>query len=371
METPDANKVKKMISNLKRKEKQGSEKYGEVEKRIKNSRTHLERNSERSYYFELKSTTPDENYTLENSKQLINYYTQKLYTATKKTEVAYFLHQRGCVYFDTYEYDLAETDFKESLKYNPQNSWLFYDYCDLCCIFGRKQESLECGLKSIEINPQFPTVYISLATCYNSLDQPQNALECCFEAIKLDSYYIGSYYEMAYTYQYKLFDVDSAFEYYTFAIEVSKLLDEIDEKMALSITYRSRASVYCEQREFNLSLKDLEMAIFYDKEIPSSYFDRGYTRFEMEEYEESVRDFTLAIEKTSIREISEWEYYWRGMALCQIEKYEEALQDFLISADFDKKNDLFYFRIGELFLNQGNYEESDESANVEKCPIYL
>ena len=269
MKLPDKNEIELRIKNLpnlklmqqaNNQETYSNPVYGEAQKRMKESRSH----SEGSYFFELKSTSPSPNYTIKNYSELINFYTEKLYKAENEIDIGFYLHQRGCVYFDTFQYELSENDFKESLKYNPKNSMLYYDLCDLCCIFKNYKEGLIYGNKSIEINPNFPTVYISLAACYNALNLFDFALMCCNESIKLDPYYIGGYYEIAFTYKHKLFDTETAFSYFTFAIDVSKLLPIIDDKMALSISYRGRGSIYFERDQNELGLNDLELAISYD-----------------------------------------------------------------------------------------------------------
>eukprot|EP01080_Neovahlkampfia_damariscottae_P003547 gene3547-6282_t len=354
MKLPDLKAIEDVVSQLQPLKTHLKPNYGETQFRIKESRSHANGN----YFFELKSTSPDQKYTMENPSKLIDFYTSKLYSATEKSEVGYYLHQRGCVYFDTYEYELCENDFKESLKYNPNNSLLYFDYCDLCCIFKKFEEGLIYGMKSIEINPNFPTVYISLAACYNAMESYENSLKYCNEAIKLDPYYIGGYYEIAFTYRHKLKDVESSFSYFTFAIDVSKLLAVIDDKMALSISYRSRGSIYFERDETELGLKDLEMAILFDPESAGNWFQRGYWYFHLEKYSESIDDFSRAIEKMSSREISPWKFYWRGYSYFQLNKLNEAIDDFLICVDLDNSVDWFYYRIGIAYHIQGNLQEA-------------
>jgi tetratricopeptide (TPR) repeat protein len=103
-----------------------------------------------------------QDYTSRNSIQLskkheiIKFYTEKLYTSKEKLEVANYLHLRGCVYFDSFEYDFCEHDFVESLKYNEENALLYFDFSDLCVIQKRFKEGIYFGEKSISLNPNFP-----------------------------------------------------------------------------------------------------------------------------------------------------------------------------------------------------------------------
>jgi hypothetical protein len=91
-----------------------------------------------------------------NPTEIIKFYTQRLYCATNDLEIAHFLHQRGCVNFDNFEYELCENDFKESLKYNMNNALLYFDLCDLCCVQSKHLEGIEFAKKSIFLQPDFP-----------------------------------------------------------------------------------------------------------------------------------------------------------------------------------------------------------------------
>jgi hypothetical protein len=105
---------------------------------------------------ESKTTLPGIEFDQNNPKEIINFYTQKLYTATNELEISFFLHQRGCVNFDIQEYELCENDFRESLKYNINNPLLYFDYCDLCCVLQRYEEGIQFAQKSIFLQSDFP-----------------------------------------------------------------------------------------------------------------------------------------------------------------------------------------------------------------------
>jgi tetratricopeptide (TPR) repeat protein len=93
---------------------------------------------------------------MEETQKIIHFYTEKLFASTTKQEVAFYFHQRGCVYFDRFQYDLCENDFMESLKHDDTSASLYYDLCDLYCIFERHKEAIEFGEKSIKLDPSNP-----------------------------------------------------------------------------------------------------------------------------------------------------------------------------------------------------------------------
>jgi hypothetical protein len=135
-------------NNSKKKKK----KIYETSNRIKGSLSH----TNGTLLVDYKTTLPGDQFTFQKKHEIIKFYTEKLYSSTDKFEVANFLHLRGCVYLDSYEYDLCEHDFNDSLKYNPENALLYFDICDLCCIRLRHKEGLLFGEKSILLNPYFP-----------------------------------------------------------------------------------------------------------------------------------------------------------------------------------------------------------------------
>jgi tetratricopeptide (TPR) repeat protein len=112
--------------------------------------------SNRSVILDYKTTLPGIQFNIKKKHEIIKFYTQKLYTSTEKSDIAKFLHLRGCVYLDYFEYDLCENDYLESLTFNKENALLYYDLCDLCIIQKRYKEGIEFGEKSISLNSNFP-----------------------------------------------------------------------------------------------------------------------------------------------------------------------------------------------------------------------
>jgi tetratricopeptide (TPR) repeat protein len=123
----------------------------EIEKRFKISLSHPLK-----YVLEAKTTLPNSNFSFKDHQKIIKFYTDKLLASKTNEEVSFFLHQRGCVYFDSFQYELCENDLMESLKYNEKSASLQFDLCDLNCILKRFNESIKFGLKSIELDPTNP-----------------------------------------------------------------------------------------------------------------------------------------------------------------------------------------------------------------------
>jgi tetratricopeptide (TPR) repeat protein len=159
-ESPDHEEIKERIKNLKPivkpffSQKKKRHIIHEIKNRFKSSTTHKFHNN-LTLSFENKLTLPDETFDIKKPHEIIKFYTQKLYESTNDLEIAQNLHQRGCVYFDNFEYELCENDFKESLKYNLNNGLLYFDFCDLLSLQNKYEEGILMAEKSIFLLPNF------------------------------------------------------------------------------------------------------------------------------------------------------------------------------------------------------------------------
>jgi tetratricopeptide (TPR) repeat protein len=225
-----------------------------MEKRIKSTVGHP-----LGYYIGAKTTLPNSNFISNDHKKIINFYTKKLLESKTNKEVSFFFHQRGCVYFDTFQYELCENDYMNSLKYYDKSASLHFDLCGLNSILNRNQESIEFGEKSIELDSSNVSVYAVLAGVYSKLGELEKSMEYCKLALELDPYCLIAYHILANTYL-KQENHENALFYFTMAIDTSKKILKPNDNRFVAVAYRLRSWLH---ESFNLQMNDLEMSIYY------------------------------------------------------------------------------------------------------------
>eukprot|EP01080_Neovahlkampfia_damariscottae_P011678 gene11678-4913_t len=333
----------------------------EINQRIKQSKNHIQR-----YIFECKTTIPQENNENENPIEIIKYYTSKLFSSKTKEEFSYFLHQRGCVYFDNFEYELCENDFKESLKYNPKNPILLLDYSDLLCVFLDFQKSIDCCLESIKYDPTIPISYVALAESYCALDEYDLAIEYSKKSLSIDPYYLAGYYELGFIYYHRIKDPKKALIYLNAAVDISKKISIIKDKKLISTAYRIRANIYFDEFDYSEGMKNLEMGLYYLPSDPEIWFEKGYRHYIYQEYQEAIESFTISIQRVSVDKSDslKWKYYFRGLSNIVVQHFDDALNDLTIAIDYDDTQARFYYYIGSLYSKQGLYLEATKYYDI-------
>jgi tetratricopeptide (TPR) repeat protein len=236
----------------------------ETKNRIKGSTTHLYI-EDLTLTFEYKTTLPGDSFNISKPQEIIEFYTQKLYNSTKELEISNFLHQRGCVHFDNFQYELCENDFKESLKFNINNGLLYMDFCDLYLLQNKFEDGILMAEKSIFLQPNLALgrkfhlklAYMGLAQCFIELGREDEALKCYHQSIIIDPYFLEGYYDMGYVYKRIFEDNTSAFYCFTFVISVAELMSEIDDVNSLYFAHRYRGEILIESGREEEGFEDL------------------------------------------------------------------------------------------------------------------
>tara|TARA_B100000886_G_scaffold58208_1_gene35856 strand:+ start:417 stop:1070 length:654 start_codon:yes stop_codon:yes gene_type:complete len=82
--------------------------------------------------------------------------------------------------------------------------------------------------------------------------------------------------------------------------------------------------------------------MFFNKKDYWSYFEEGYSKYESDDYEGAIDDFTNSIEKKSDFEKS---YYWRAQSKYELDDFEGAIDDLTKAIEIRSEYaDAFYSR---------------------------
>ena len=143
-------------------------------------------------YFENKTILPSNEFSFKKPQEIIKFYTKNLISSTTEIELSKYYHLRGCVYFDIGNLEASLNDFKEALKYDKNNIWLYYDISDVYHANLNFEQLYKMSIKCIKLNKKFPysnsyfhfyfyffLVYLNLSMYYLQIKNFEEALKYC------------------------------------------------------------------------------------------------------------------------------------------------------------------------------------------------
>ncbi len=104
-----------------------------------------------------------------------------------------------------------------------------------------------------------------------------------------------------------------------------------------------------------------------ERETPEFHFKRGLVLFEINKYEEGIKEFDTVIQ---MRPDMAKAYINRGKGKFELQRYQTALQDFRKAAELDGSDSTAYLHMGLANYYMGKYQNSVEAYNkmLENAP---
>ncbi|MBQ8147184.1 MAG: tetratricopeptide repeat protein [Lachnospiraceae bacterium] len=163
---------------------------------------------------------------------------------------AYYYIERGLLYMDNYNMNLALADYNKALELEPNNLFAYNNIGYVYRVQGKYQEAIECFRKAIELMDDEKSMlpFTNMAKCYEALGEPEQGIEVLFEAKRKykisNSWYrcLGELYEC-------IGNFEAARKLYEEAIEDDRLSRhdyyfKISKTYLLEGNYREALSVY-------------------------------------------------------------------------------------------------------------------------------
>jgi tetratricopeptide (TPR) repeat protein len=92
-------------------------------------------------------------------------------------EKATIYNDRGIIYLEKQQYEMAKADFAKALEINQNNSRTHYHLGCACHYLGEHQTAIFYFTKSLQYSPDNPSVYVSRGLAYEQLNQTEMAIE--------------------------------------------------------------------------------------------------------------------------------------------------------------------------------------------------
>lgn len=131
--------------------------------------------------------------------------------------------------------------------------------------------------------------------------------------------------------------------------------DVIKKDPAVEYAYNNRGIVLMNQERYDESVSDFSRAIELNPVYPIVFLNRGIARIRQNKYAEAIADFDKAIE---LKPENPDAWFNRGVALRNVGRNEEALQDFQRTLELKPQFPMAYYNRGTLNMNRKHYSEA-------------
>ncbi|MDR2095504.1 MAG: tetratricopeptide repeat protein [Treponema sp.] len=230
--------------------------------------------------------------------------------------------ERGIVFFDRDDFDLALEEFSEAIKidqnYAKAYAWRGRTYVAK----GDNDAGIADANQAIRLDPSDAVAYFARGRAYSNKGDNDRTIADYSQAIRIDPDFAMAYYNRGIAYFNKR-DYDRAITDYSQAIR-------IDPDFAMA--YYNRGVTYDEKRDYDRAITDYSQAIRIDPNLAAAYYNRGVTYYEKRDYDRAITDYSQAIRIDPNLAVA---YYNRGIIYYEKRDYDRAIADFTQALKID------------------------------------
>ncbi|MGQ9702024.1 MAG: tetratricopeptide repeat protein [bacterium] len=223
-------------------------------------------------------------------------------------------NNRGLLFLSVMKYDEAITDFNQAIRLNKNIAEFYNNRGYAFYVRGDIERAISDFNQAINLRSNYPEVYLNRGRSNLTQNRLELALSDLSRAIKLNPFLIDAYslrasiYARLKKYQQAIMDISQA-------IKVSPYNAEL---------FNSRGILYCYENNYDLAITDFSRAIALKPEEPKAYNNRGNAYATIGKLDKAIADFTKVISIDSNYVDS---YYNRALAYFLNKNFALALQD--------------------------------------------
>lgn len=267
---------------------------------------------------------------------------------------AYNYYSRGLLYSGVEKFELAAKDFKKALELEPDDVDYLQELADSLNELDQFDNAIFYYKKALSINQSY-YLYFNIGYAYRELRKYKEAIKYLEKAIELDPQIPEGYSTLAYVYtmlppdkieriiaknkrmsyhkEFALYDYERNISYknYNIAIDYMKKAIELDPQNDSFLWFLAKK--YNEIDDYS---NEIEIYNKLEKICPKDddvYFRRGKSYYWSNNFENAISDFSKSIE---IKPNNFSAYYFRGMARKKLDDDLLAIGDICFAA---KNND--------------------------------
>jgi tetratricopeptide (TPR) repeat protein len=196
---------------------------------------------------------------------------------------------------------------------------------------GNYELALQDFDKAINVNPDFKLAYYNRALLYVNISDFANAISDCNKAVSIDTLYFDSYYLRAYS-NNKSGKFNEAIADYNKVLKIKP-----DHLLAIYNRGNTRKNL----KDYDGAIKDYTLAIKLKQDFPEAYNGRGVVKYFIGDYAGSLADYELALKYNPTNGNY---FYNKALSELELNLSEEAC------ASIRKSMDHGYQQAKELFL---------------------
>jgi len=252
-------------------------------------------------------------------------------------------NNRGNLYDDKGENELALKDYNQGIKLNPQDAKAYNNRGALYDENGENELALKDYNQAILLDPKDATAYVNRGILYRKNGENELALKDYNQAILLDPKDATAYVNLG--------------NYYAEKGENKLALKDYNQAILLdpknATAYNGRGSIYIKNGEKDLALKDYNQAITLNPQDANAYIRRGFLYADMGEKDLALKDYNQAI-KLNPKYANA--YYNRGVLYHEKGEKQLALNDYNQAIILDPKFAIAYNNRGILYADMRENE---------------
>ena len=236
-------------------------------------------------------------------------------TENSKPQTAGTFLDRGLLFLNRKDWDLAIEDFTEAIRLDPNNAMVY-----ICrgVAYGDKGDydrAIADHSQAIRLDPNYASAYNNRGNAYYNKGDYDRAIADCNQAIKLDPNYALAYFNRGVAYGNKG-DYDRAMADYNQSIK----LDPNN-----TYAYNNRGVVYKDKGDYDRAIADFTQAITLDPNYAMCYANRGEAYRMKSQYDAAIKDFDAVIRLNSSYDA--YAYASRGVAYSEKGQKNQAIAD--------------------------------------------
>jgi tetratricopeptide (TPR) repeat protein len=228
----------------------------------------------------------------------------------------------------------------------PQTAGTFLDRGIMFAERGDYDMAIEDFTEAIKLNPNLAAAYFNRGNAYGFKEDYDRAIVDFNQAIRLDPNYARAYNNRGNAYAGKG-DDDRAIADFNQAIR-------LDSNNAYR--YISRGNVYMNKGDDDQAIADYSQAIKLDPNNANVYFNRGYAYDKIGDGDKAIADYTQAI-KLAPNDADA--YINRGVAYKAKGDDDRAIADYSQAIKLDPNDANAYYNRGVVYSKKGDYDRTE------------
>jgi tetratricopeptide (TPR) repeat protein len=274
-----------------------------------------------------------------------SYSNQQISNPTREgnNEINYF--ETGVTKFNEGDYKGCIDPFTKDIEMNPGDVVSYYKRGQARIETGDIKGAIEDFTKAIELNPSIYSAYIKRGIAEVHIGEFNKAKDDFIESLK-HKVSLEALMNLA-DIKFKMSDYSGAITDYT---------SIIDQKLSHSSdVYYRRGLAEAEYGKYQESIQDFSRAIELFPNYADAYLQRGHSEIQLKNYTTAIADLTKVIQ---LRPRDKDGYYSRGVAKSHVDDLNGAIVDFSKAIDIDPKYEQSYFQRAEILGSLGKITEA-------------